>query len=217
MKCPIARIATLAMLVAWGVGVVWAQDSPGSESLADLARQAKAQRAKSRDKTKVYTNEDVEALPRLPMSTTEIRPGEPTAQATTGNKAGNDSLKARPAEAGGERHGEEYFRARMGKLEERLELDQREVTIFQQTLGQNQMLYYSDPVQGLLQSSGPTAMSDIHSQQDLIAKTNCAARVAIQAGFVMSLLGSRGQARQSSPDPRARKTGRLDSRWRAPG
>jgi hypothetical protein len=158
------------MLVAWGVGVVWAQDSPGSESLADLARQAKAQRAKSRDKTKVYTNEDVEALPRLPMSTTEIRPGEPTAQATTGNKAGNDSLKARPAEAGGERHGEEYFRARMGKLEERLELDQREVTIFQQTLGQNQMLYYSDPVQGLLQSSGPTAMSDIHSQQDLIAK-----------------------------------------------
>jgi hypothetical protein len=170
MKCRITRIASLAMLVAWGVGVVLAQDSPSPESLADLARQAKAQRAKSREKSKVYTNEDIEALPPLPMSTTEVPPGEPTAQPTTGNKVGNDALKARPAEAGNEKKGEEYFRARMGKLEERLELDQREVNVFQQTLGQNQMLYYPDPVEGLLQSSGPTAMSDIHRQQDLIAK-----------------------------------------------
>jgi len=170
MKCRISRIATLAMLVAWGVGVVLAQDSPSPESLADLARQTKAQRAKSHEKSKVYTNEDIEALPPLPMSTTEVPPGEPTAQPTTGNKVGNDALKARPAEAGNEKKGEEYFRARMGKLEERLELDQREVTILLQTLGQSQMMYYSDPVQGMLQSSGPTAMSDVHSRQDQIAK-----------------------------------------------
>ncbi len=170
MKRPITRIAILAMLVAWGGGVVLAQDSSSSQSLADLARQAKAQRAKSHEKPKVYTNEDVEALPPLPMSTTDVPPGEPTAQSTTGNKAGNDALKTRPAEAGSEQHGEEYFRARMGKLEERLELDQREVNVFQQTLGQNQMLYYPDPVEGLLQSSGPSAMSDIHRQQDLIGK-----------------------------------------------
>jgi len=158
------------MLVAWGVGVALAQDSPGSEPLADLARQAKAQRAKSREKTKVYTNEDIEALPPLAMRTTNRPPGKPTAQSTTGNKAGNDALKARPAEAGSEKNGEEYFRARMGKLEERLELDQREVTVLQQTLGQSEMMYYSDPVQGLLQSSGPTAMSDVHSQQTQIAQ-----------------------------------------------
>ena len=71
MKCPIAKIASLAVLVAWSVGVVLAQESPSPESLADLARQAKAQRAKSREKSKVYTNEDIEALPPLPMSTTE--------------------------------------------------------------------------------------------------------------------------------------------------
>lgn len=170
MKCPIARIAALAMLVAWGVGVALAQDSPGSESLADLARQAKAQRAKSREKPKVYTNEDIAALPPLPMSTTDIPQGQPTAQSTTGNKAGNDARKTRPAEAGSEKNGEEYFRARMGKLEERLELDQREVTIFQQTLGQSRIMYYSDPLQGLLQSSGPMAGSDIRSEQDQIAK-----------------------------------------------
>ncbi len=167
MKC---GIATLAMLVAWGAGVVLAQESPSPESLADLARQAKARRAKSRERSKVYTNEDIEALPPLPMSTTDAQPGQPTAQATTGNKPGNDSLKVRPAEVGSEKHGEEYFRSRMGKLEERLELDQREVAILQQTLGQSQIMYYSDPMQGLLQSSGPIAGSDIHSQQDQIAK-----------------------------------------------
>ncbi len=195
MKCPIARIATLAMLVAWGVGVALAQDSPGSEPLADLARQAKAQRAKSREKTKVYTNEDIEALPPLPMRTTNL-PGKPTAQSTTGNKAGNDALKARPAEAGSEKHGEEYFRARMGKLEERLELDQREVTVLQQTLGQSEMMYYSDPVQGLLQSSGPTAMSDVHSQQDQIAK-----KQADVAADQVAIDNLQDELRRASGDP----------------
>jgi hypothetical protein len=196
MKCPIKRIAALAMLVAWGVGVVLAQDSPSSESLADLARQAKAQRAKSREKTKVYTNEDIEALPPLPMSITDVPPGEPTAQATTGNNAGNDARKARPAEAGSEKHGEEYFRARMGKLEERLELDQREVMILQQTLGQSQMNYYSDPVQGLLQSSGPTAMSDVHSRQDQLAKKQ--ADVAVDQAAIDNL---QDELRREGGDP----------------
>jgi hypothetical protein len=130
------------------------------------------------------------------MSTTDVLPAEPTAQATTGSKDGNDSRKARSAEAGSEKHREEYFRARMGKLEERLELDQREVTIFQQTLGQNQMLYYSDPVQGLLQSSGSTAMSDVHSQQDQIAKKQ--ANVAADQAAIDSL---QDELRREGGDP----------------
>jgi hypothetical protein len=103
------------------------------------------------------------------MSTTDLKPQEPTAQGTPGNQAGNESAKPHPAAAGSENHGEEYFRGRMGQLEERLELDQRELAALQQRLGQSQMLYYPDPVQGLLQTSGPTAMSDVHSLQDAIA------------------------------------------------
>jgi hypothetical protein len=170
MKDPIARIAILVVIVGWGTGFAPAQDSPSSDSLADLARQAKAQRAKSHEKAKVYTNEDLEALPKLPVATTDLKPAERAGHDTAGAKAENDSLKARPAEAGSEKRGEEYFRARMGKLEERLELDERELTVLKQSLGQSQMMYYSDPNLGLLQSSGPTAMSDVHSLQDLIAK-----------------------------------------------
>jgi len=158
----------LVMSVGWGVGFVLAQDSPSPDSLAELARQAKAQRAKSHEKLKIYTNEDIEALRPLPMATTDLKPGEHLAQETTGNKAERPSLKPGPAEAGGEKHGEEYFRDRMGQLEERLELDQRELTVLEQRLGQSQMMYYSDPVQGLLQSSGPTALSDVHSLQGQI-------------------------------------------------
>ncbi|MGD0123813.1 MAG: hypothetical protein ABSF46_00540 [Terriglobia bacterium] len=168
MKHQIARIAALVVLIAWAANLALAQDPPSSDSLADVARQAKAQRAKSHEKPKVYTNDDIEALPPLPITTTDVKPGEPVAQETTASKAEHASSKPGPAQAGSEKHGEEYFRDRMGQLEERLELDQRELTVLNQKLGQGQMMYYSDPVQGLLQSSGPTAMSDVHSLQGQI-------------------------------------------------
>jgi len=169
MKRQIARIAVLVVMVSWGAGLALAQESPSSNALADLARQAKAQRAKSHEKPKVYTNEDIQALPPLPMVTTDAKPGNQAAQETAGNKAEHPSPKPGPAGAGSQKHGEEYFRDRMGRLEERLELDRRELTVLNQKLGQSQMMYYSDPVRGLLQSSGPTAMSDVHGLQDRIA------------------------------------------------
>ena len=169
MNRQIARIAVLVVMVSWGAGLALAQEPPSSDSLADLARQAKAQRAKSHEKPKVYTNEDIQALPPLPMVTTDAKPGNQAAQETAGNKAEHPSPKPGPAGAGSQKHGEEYFRDRMGRLEERLELDRRELTVLNQKLGQSQMMYYSDPVRGLLQSSGPTAMSDVHSLQDRIA------------------------------------------------
>jgi len=169
MNRQIARIAVLVVMVSWGAGLALAQEPPSSDSLADLARQAKAQRAKSHEKPKVYTNEDIQALPPLPMVTTDAKPGNQAAQETAGNKAEHPSPKPGPAGAGSQKHGEEYFRDRMGRLEERLELDRRELTVLNQKLGQSQMMYYSDPVRGLLQSSGPTAMSDVHGLQDRIA------------------------------------------------
>ena len=155
----IAGVAVLIVMAGWGAGLALAQESPSSDSLADLARQTKEQRAKSHEKPKVYTNEDLQALPPLPMVTTGAKPG---------HKAEHPSMKAGPAK-GGEKRGEEYFRDRMGQLEERLELDERELAVFNQKLGEGQTLYYSDSVEGLLQSSGPMALSDVHNLQDRIA------------------------------------------------
>jgi hypothetical protein len=150
--------------------------------LGDLARQLKAQRAKSGEKSKVYTNDDLAALspsgehsaasPAKSSSTTakEAKSGENPDKKTRGNEAGKESTKAAPTETGEETHGEKYYREHMSKLKDRLQVDQRELSVLEQKLGQNQMQYYPDPNKGLLQESGPTAMSDIHNLQDQIDK-----------------------------------------------
>jgi predicted RNase H-like nuclease (RuvC/YqgF family) len=149
--------------------------------LGDVARKLKAQRAKSEEKAKVFTNDNLATLPPAPEqsaalpakpapTTMETKPGQKAAEETSGNEAEKESAKATAAETGEETHGEKYYRARMSKLQDRLDIDQRELSVLQQKLGQNQMMYYPDPNKGLLQRSGPTAMSDIYKLQDQIAK-----------------------------------------------
>jgi hypothetical protein len=169
MKCQIARISKLALILALGAGIAPAQNSTNSAPLGDLARQLKAQRAKSQEKSKkVFTNDDLATLPPSP-GRSEASPAKPSAtikEATPGEK----SAKATLAETGEETHGEKYYRDRKRELQGRLEIDQRELSVLEQKLGQNQMMYYPDPNKGLLQESGPTAMSDINKLQDQIAK-----------------------------------------------
>jgi hypothetical protein len=169
MKCQIARISTLALILALGAGIAAAQNPTSSVPLGDLARQLKAQRAKSQEKPKkVFTNDDVATLPPSPerSGASPAKPSATTQAATPGEK----SAKATSAETGEETHGEKYYRDRMRELQGRLEIDQREFSVLEQKLGQNQMMYYPDPNKGLLQESGPTAMSDVYKLQDQLAK-----------------------------------------------
>jgi hypothetical protein len=181
MKCQIATISTLALVLGFGAGIAPAQNSTSSVPLGDIARQLKAQRAKSGEKSKVFTNDSLATLSPSPAQTTaspakpspttqEAKPEEKPAKEASGNEAETESAKAPPAKSGEEKHGEDYYRDRMSKLQDRLEIHQRELDVLQQKLGQNQMMYYPDPYKGLLQQSGPTAMSDIYKLQDQIAK-----------------------------------------------
>ena len=207
MKCQIAGIATLALVLGWGAGIAPAQNSTSSESLGDLARQLKAERAKSQEKSKVYTNDDLAALPSLPgrstaspaapsKSSKEAKPGEKPAAEESGKEAGKESAKAIQAKTAEETHGEKYYRDHMGELEDRLGIDQRELSVLEQKLGQNQMMYYPDPNRGLLQESGPTAMSDVHNLQDQITKKK--AGIAADQEAIEAL---REQLRREGGDP----------------
>ncbi len=157
-----------------------AQNSTSSVPLGDLARQLKAQRAKSEEKSKVFTNDDLATLSPSPekssttTTTKEAKPGEKSVKKSSEKEAEKKSAKAAPVETGEETHGEKYFHDHMSKLQDRLELDQRELSVLEQKLGQNQMMYYTDPSKGLLQESGPTAMSDVYKLQDQIAKKKAA-------------------------------------------
>lgn len=174
MKCPMSRVLTIALVWGLGTSIAAAQNPTTSVPLGDLARQLKAQRTKSQGKPKVLTNDDLASLapsPTNPSTTTkEAKPGEEPAQKTGGNEAEKEPTKTPAAEMGEQAHDEKYYRERMSKLQDRLNVDQRELGVLEQKLGQNQMQYYPDPNKGLLQESGPTAMSDIYKLQDQIAK-----------------------------------------------
>jgi len=186
MKCLMARVLTLVLV--WGLGASIAaaqntaqntgqsstQNSTSSVPLGDLARQLKAQRAKSQGKAKVVTNDDLAApAPSLTNPSTnaqEANPGEEAAQNTDESEVGKEPTKTPGAEKGEQPHDEKYYREHMSKLRDRLQIDQRQLDVLQQKLGQNEMQYYPDPSKGLLQESGPTALSDVHKLQDQIAK-----------------------------------------------
>ncbi len=181
MRCRETSIAILALLLGLGAGTARAQNSKSSEPLGDVARQLKAQRAKSPEKARVFTNDDL-TKPSVSPAHSAASPAdsattsketktseEPTKEARE-PEAPKESAKTTPAESDEETHGEKYFRGRMSKLQDQLDLHQRELSVLEQKLGQNQMMYYPDPNKGLLQQSGPTAMSDVHKLQDQIVK-----------------------------------------------
>ena len=172
MKCPTARVLTMALVWGLGTGIASAQNSTSSVPLGDLARQLKAQRAKPQAKTKVFTNDDIAALPPLSeqSAASPAESSSTTAKEASGKEAEKESAKATLAKTEEETHGEKYYHEHMSKLQDRLQIDQRELSVLEQKLGQNQMQYYPDPNKGLLQESGPTAMSDIHKLQDQIDK-----------------------------------------------
>jgi hypothetical protein len=187
MRRQAAKIATIMLILGLGAALARGQDSSNSESLGELARQLKAQRAKSHEKSKVYTNDDLEALPPLPeqliappvtppTATAEVQPGaeakpeEQPANEKTGKEGDKTSAKVLADQSAEEPHGEKYFRKRISKLTDRLETDQRELEVLEEKLGQGQIMYYPNPMRGLYQESGPTAMSDVHKLQDQIAQ-----------------------------------------------
>ena len=206
MKCQIVAISTMALILGLGTGIAPAQNSTSSVPLGELARQLKAQRAKSGEKSKVFTNDDLARLSPSPERSTaspakpsttpeEAKPGEKLAKETSGNEAEKESANATPAKTGEETHGEKYYRDRMSKLQDQLDIHQRELSVLQQKLGQNEMMYYPDPNKGLLQQSGPTAMSDVYKLQDQIAKKK--AEIAADQGAIEDL---RDQLRREGGD-----------------
>jgi len=170
MKGRLANIATLALFFGLGAGLAAAQDSTSSESLVDLARQLKAQRAKSQEKSKVYTNDDLASPPPLPPTSKPPAPGAKPGKETSGREGEQESPSATLAGKGQEPRGEKYFREHMGELEARLGLDERELNVLRQKLHLSELMYYPDPNKGLLQESGPTAMSDVYKLQDEVTK-----------------------------------------------
>jgi predicted RNase H-like nuclease (RuvC/YqgF family) len=138
-------------LVCLAAAVGYGQQQPSESngtSLGDIARQLKAQRTKEPKPVVVMTNDTLNNAPqggelasKKPTATTS-----PAASATT------------------EKHDAEYYRSHQSKLQDQLALHQRELSVLQQKLGQNQMQYYPNPQDSLMQQykrSADYSQSDI--------------------------------------------------------
>jgi hypothetical protein len=164
MKTGFKSVALSLMLVLFGVAAVYADDNAPKPdaSLGDVARQLKAQKAKESKPAKVITNDSLESDTPLTASAEKESP-----------------IVAPPGEgpsASPEVHNEEYYRAKMSKLQGTLETHQRELNVLQQKLGQNQMQYYDDPNKSLQQQYSRDDITkltaDIDEKKDEVASDN---------------------------------------------
>lgn len=135
------------VFVVLGLATGYAQEKSDSQqiiqardpSLGDVARQLKAQKAKLPKPVMVITNDNIAAL----TAGSEVAPSP---QVKNAAKPASEGPTA-PAQA----HDEAYFRAHMSELQNRLDIHKRELAVFQQKLGQNQVQYYPNPQDSLVQ------------------------------------------------------------------
>ncbi len=183
-----------SVFLTFGLGAGLGQQSGSTPSLGDLARKLKAERAQEKEKPKVFTNDNLPARPASQplsvaagMSETEktSKPGEKPAAGT--------ETKTEEDESANQVHNEKYYRSQLAKLQDRLNLHQRELNVLQQKFGQNEMQYYPDPQKTLDQQYTRDDITKL--QQDLDKKKQ---QVADDEQAIENL---REQLRREGGDP----------------
>lgn len=154
-RCMMAIALTLGLLCAGSAfGQSTAKTAP-MPSLGDLARKLKAERGSADQKpAKVYTNDNLPAVgPDDGVSVAKNN--------VASEKTGNGQGASKSA------HDEKYFRDKMAKLRQQRDMHERELSVLQQQLGQNDVQYYPDPNKTLQQEY---TRSDIQAKVDAINK-----------------------------------------------
>jgi len=133
----------VVLAVPWCFAQAQQQSTP---SLGEIARQLRAERARTTTRpVKVFTNDNLTVERRAEAE----RAPAPKAEAPTAPSGAQQA--AGPATTTTVVHDEKYFRSEMAKLRSKLDRQQRELEVLQQKLAQNQMQYYPDPNDTLLQ------------------------------------------------------------------
>ena len=149
---------TLACLATWSS---YGQQTSGSgnNSLGDVARALKAQKSKGSKPVKVITNDNLPAADR----------GQPEPSTASKDSNAKNSAASAPKDESkppAPSHDEAYYRKQMSTLQDNLDLHNRELTVLQQKLGQNQTQYYSDPNKTLQQEYSRADLDKLTAEID---------------------------------------------------
>jgi len=145
------RFAALATLLGLAAFSAPARDQ-GSDDVAAAARRSRAQQKNAPKPTKVVTNDD------FPSSSTP--PPASNQKASSGGKQEDADRPSAELTAENDPKSEVYWRKRFQKLRDKVAQSEKELDILQRELDKNQVQYYSDPQQALMQQHGRSEINE---------------------------------------------------------
>ena len=152
-------LAATSLLLAFTIDAAAQQPS-----LAELARQQRAQRSSAQKK--VYTNEDI------PAPSISGTPAEPAAEQAEQKEAPKEDAAAAKQPTPEEQ--EKEYRDKFAKLKEDLDMQERKLDVLQRELNLMQQQFYSDPNQQLQQEltreNINKRVEDIEAQKGVVEK-----------------------------------------------
>jgi predicted RNase H-like nuclease (RuvC/YqgF family) len=153
------RLAALLALGVFAALPVLAQQDQPADPVADAARKARAQQKNAPPPKKVYTNDDIPSAPQSAPAPAAKPSADAssTAEADT-SAAGSDEDKVKNPEA--------YWRKRFQKARDDLANAEKQLDVLQRELNKNQVQYYSDPQQALMQQHDRSDINDTQAKID---------------------------------------------------
>lgn len=143
---------TLAGLLGAFAAVVTSAQAPDSDDVAAAARKARAQQKTAPKPTKVVTNDDMPSKPVEP----ETKPSTPAAvgqEGATAQGAQSDKEEDDPKK-------EAYWHKKYTGIHDKLTQAEKDLSVMQRELNNDQMQYYSDPQKALVEQHNRTAIND---------------------------------------------------------
>jgi hypothetical protein len=149
----------LAALLAFAALPALAQQDQPADPVADAARKTREQHKNAPLPKKVYTNDDIPSAPQPAPAAAAKSSGDasPIAAGDT-SAAGSDEDKVKSPEA--------YWRKRFQKAHDDLAKAEKDLDVLQRELNKNQVQYYADPQQALMQQNNRSDISDNQAKID---------------------------------------------------
>ena len=141
------RAAAVALLLGTIAFAAPAQDQ-NNDDVAAAARKAREQQKDAPKPKKVLTNDDIPSAPA------DTKPADTTAAQTGDQKAAGDK------EADNDPNSEASWRKRFKALHDKIAAAQKELDILQRELDKDQVQYYPDPQQAMIQQHDRSDIND---------------------------------------------------------
>jgi len=159
MRLPnILRFLVVATIFGFAALAVWAQDQ-SADDVAAAARKAREQQKTAPASKKVITNDDI------PAAKNNDTPAA-SANAAKDATATDAAAKTEDKGAGNDTKSEAYWRKRFQDQHDKISQAEKELDVMQRELNKDQVQYYSDPQQAMVQQNNRSDINERTAKVD---------------------------------------------------